>query len=65
MRFDREGEFTSREFNIFFEANGIKRQLFSPRTPKQYGITERRTKSIVEVARMMFLRHFGEKQSVQ
>ena len=25
LRLDRGGEFTSNEFNIFFEANGIKR----------------------------------------
>ena len=27
LRLDRGGEFTSREFNIFCEENGIKRQL--------------------------------------
>ena len=34
LRSDRGGEFTSNEFNIFCEANRIKRQLLAPRTPK-------------------------------
>ena len=38
LRSDRGGEFTSREFNMFCEENGIKRQLSSPKTPKQNGI---------------------------
>ena len=47
------GEFTSREFNIYCEENGIKRQLSSPYTPKQNGIVERRNRWIVEVTRAM------------
>ena len=34
LRSDRGGEFTSREFNIYCEEHGIKRQLSSPHTPK-------------------------------
>ena len=45
LRFDRGEEFTSRELNIFYEENGIKRQLPAPRTPEKNGIFERRNKS--------------------
>lgn len=38
LRSYRGGQFTSREFNMFCEENGIKRQLSSPRTPEQNGI---------------------------
>ena len=33
LRSNRGGEFTSREFNIFCEANGIKRHIFTPIIP--------------------------------
>ena len=43
LRSDRGGEFTCREFNIYFEEHGTKRQLSSPHTPEKNGIV---TKSI-------------------
>ena len=33
LRFDRGGEFTSREFEEFYNDRGIKRQTSTPRTP--------------------------------
>ena len=53
LRSDRGGEFTSREFNIYYEEHEIERQLSSPYLPKQNGIAKRRNRSIVEVARAM------------
>ena len=38
---------------MFYEENGIKRQLSALRTPEQNGVAERRNKSITEVARSM------------
>ena len=69
LRFDRGGEFTSREFNIYCEEHGIKRQLSSSYTPKQNGIVERRNKSVVEAAKAMLFENdvpkiFGEKQLI-
>ncbi|OYD06037.1 DDE-type integrase/transposase/recombinase, partial [Paludifilum halophilum] len=55
LRYNRGGEFSSREFNIFCEENGIKWHLSSPRTPEHNGIAEIRSKLVVEVARAMFL----------
>ena len=53
LRSDRGGKFTSREFNIYCEEHGIRRQLSSPNTPEQNGIAKRRKKSIAEAARAM------------
>ena len=53
LRSDRGGEFTSREFNIYYEEHGIRRQLFSPFSLEQNGITDGRNKSIVEATRAM------------
>ena len=55
LRFDRGGEFTSREFNIYCEEHGIKRQLSSPHTPEQNGIAKRRNSLIVEATRAMII----------
>ena len=55
LRSNRGGEFSSNEFNKFFEANGIKRQLTTPRTPKQCGISERRNRSSAKEIREMML----------
>ena len=51
LRSDRGEEFTSNEFNIFCEANGIKREFSAPRTPKQNGIVERRNRPVTKVTR--------------
>ena len=53
LRSDRGGEFTSREFNIYCEEHGIRRQISSPHTPEQNRIAKRRNKSIAEVVRAM------------
>lgn len=53
LRLDRGGESTSRDFNMFCEENGTKRQLSSPTTPEQNGIVERRNKSVAEATTVM------------
>ena len=55
LRSYKGGEFTSNEFNIFCEENGIKRQLSAPRTPEQNNIAERRNRLVIEVARAMLV----------
>ena len=53
LRSDRGGEFTSREFNIYYVEHGIRRQLTSPYTLEQNGIAERRNRTIAKAARAM------------
>ncbi|KAH9659148.1 hypothetical protein KPL70_023755 [Citrus sinensis] len=53
MRSDRGGEFTSKEFLEFCEANGIRRPLTVPRSPQQNGVAERNNRTILNMARSM------------
>ncbi|KAL4273006.1 hypothetical protein GQ457_13G030250 [Hibiscus cannabinus] len=53
LRTDRGGEFMSKEFNLFCEDNGIRRELTIPYTPEQNGVVERKNRTIVEMARSM------------
>jgi len=55
LRSDRGGEFTSGEFIDFCEKQGIRRQLFAPRTPQQNGVVERKNRTIQEATRTMML----------
>ena len=50
LRSDRGGEFKSKEFEMFYNDKGIKRQTSSPRTPPQNGIVERRNRSVMDYA---------------
>lgn len=50
LRSDRGGEFTSREFEVFYNDKGIKRKTSEPRTPPQNGIAEIRNRSVIECA---------------
>jgi transposase InsO family protein len=51
---DRSGEFTSQEFNAFFNGNGISRQLTTAYTPQQNEVTERKDRTIINMFRNMF-----------
>jgi transposase InsO family protein len=53
LRLDNGGEFTSKEFNVFYETHGIKRQFSFVRTPQQNKIVERKNITIQEVAQTM------------
>ena len=54
LRSDR-GEFTSKEFEMFYNDRGIKRQTSAPRTPPQNGIARRRKKSIMDCTRTLMI----------
>ena len=41
-------EFTSNEFNEFFEIHGIKRQFLAAKTPQQNGVVERKNRTVQE-----------------
>ena len=53
LKSDRGGEFLSNEFTGFCEKNGIRRPLTIPRTPQQNGVSERKNRSILNMARSM------------
>ena len=55
LRSNRGGEFTSREFEVFYNDKGIKRQTSTPITPPQNGIVKRRNKSVINCARTLIM----------
>jgi transposase InsO family protein len=50
LRFDNEGEYTSKEFVDYCIAAGIKKELIIPYNPQQNGVAERKNRTIVEAA---------------
>lgn len=53
LRSDNGKEYTSSQFNLYCEEEGIERQLTVPYTPEQNGVSERRNRYIMEMARCM------------
>jgi len=53
LRTDRGKEYTSREFDKFCEDEGIERQLTVAYTPQQNGVSERKNRTVMEMARSM------------
>ena len=55
LRCDRGVEFTSRDFEVFYNDRGIKRKTSTPRTPPQNGISKRRNKLVIDYARTLLM----------
>ena len=53
LRSDNGGEYNTNEFNAFYDKYGIKRQFTIPYTPQQNGVTKRKNRIIMEMARCM------------
>lgn len=53
VRSDNGKEYTSAEFNMFCEEDGIEHQFTALYTPHQNRVSERRNKYIMEMARCM------------
>ena len=53
LRIDRGGEFLSNDFKSYCVEHGIHRELTAPYTPQQNSVTERKNRSIVEMARSL------------
>ena len=53
LRSDRGTEYTSNEFNKFCEDEGIHHQLTVGYAPEQNGVSERKNRTIMEMARTM------------
>ncbi|GJT12852.1 retrovirus-related pol polyprotein from transposon TNT 1-94 [Tanacetum coccineum] len=53
VRTYRGTEFLNKTLNALFKEEGIKHQTYTPRTPEQNGVVERRNHTLVEAARTM------------
>ncbi|WKA00249.1 hypothetical protein VitviT2T_018628 [Vitis vinifera] len=53
LRTDNGGEYISKEFNVFCQEAGIVHQLTAPYSPQQNGISERKNRTVMEMARCM------------
>lgn len=53
LRTDNGGEFVLEEFNRFFDEHGIHRELTTPYTPEQNDVSERKNRTVVEMALSM------------
>lgn len=53
LRSDNGKEYTSAKFDLFCEEAGIEHQLTVPYTPQQNGVSERRNRTVMEMARCM------------
>ena len=53
LRSDNGGEYTSKEFDDFYQKEGIKRELREPYNPWQNGVVERKNKADCEADRAM------------
>ena len=53
LRSNNVGEFTSKEFNLYYEEHNIKRQFSTAKTPQHNGVAERKNRTVMEMARTM------------
>jgi len=52
---DNGGEFSSSQFNTYFQEKGIRRQLTNSFTPQQNGVIERMNETLMGMARAMLV----------
>jgi transposase InsO family protein len=57
LRSDNGGEYISNEFKDFYKKEGIRRELILPHNPHQNGVTKKKNRTIVGVARAMLHDH--------
>ncbi|KAI3453969.1 hypothetical protein Pfo_010632, partial [Paulownia fortunei] len=53
LRSDRGGEYLSNDFRTYLLENGIVSQLSAPGTPQQNGVSEKRNRTLLDMARCM------------
>jgi hypothetical protein len=53
IRSDNGSEFKNLQVEEYLEEEGIKHEFFAPYTPQQNGVVERKTMSLIDMARMM------------
>lgn len=58
LRSDNGGEFVNSEFQQFFHTHGIIHQTTCPQTPEQNGVSERKNRHLLDIARsLLFSAH--------
>ncbi len=57
LHIDNGGEFTSKQFTTFLQANGIFLGLSRPHTPQQNGVAERKHRHIADMGRCTLIQH--------
>ncbi|GJX84293.1 retrovirus-related pol polyprotein from transposon TNT 1-94 [Tanacetum coccineum] len=55
VRTDRGTKFLNKTLHAYFKEKGIEHQTFTPRTPEQNGIVERRNRTLVKAAQLLLL----------
>jgi transposase InsO family protein len=53
LRIDNGGEYTSKEFIVFYKSIGIRRELTVPHNPQQNDVAERKNRSIEETIKAL------------
>ena len=53
LRSDRGGEYLSGDFLTYLRENGILSQVTPPYTPQHNGVSERRTRTLLDMVRSM------------
>ena len=56
LRTDGGGEYCSTEFEVFCDDHGIRRELTAAYTPQQYGVSERKNRTILNMVRSLLTR---------
>ncbi|KAM7489607.1 hypothetical protein LguiB_027091 [Lonicera macranthoides] len=56
LRTDRGGEYCSKEFDIFCDEQGIRRELTAAYSPQQNGVSERKNRTILNMVRSLLAR---------
>jgi transposase InsO family protein len=57
IRSDNETEFKDSQIEGFLEEEGIKHEFFSPYTPQQNGVVERKNRTLMYMARTMLVEY--------
>ncbi|XP_012461628.1 uncharacterized protein LOC105781655 [Gossypium raimondii] len=55
IRSDNRTEYTSAQFQAFYDKAGIKHQLTNTYTPQQNGVSERKNRSLMDMARCLMI----------
>ena len=55
LRSDSGGEYVSKEFQAFLQSKGIISQRSCPYTPQQNGVSERKNRHLLDIARSLLL----------